>query len=279
MGEFIRSKVDPHESLRNILGDNAPKKWQKLGDLALFPASSALPDDKSTLQEIADVLQVKRLGIQGEIDSGLMRQSTVELKLGKDGWVEHKENGIIYGFDATRVMFSSGNVSERIRIAKIDMSGEIVVDAYSGIGYYTLPMLVHSNAKHVYSCEINPDSIAYLRWNLGKNAVEERCTILEGDNAITMSELKGIADRVHLGLIPSSELSWKNAVKCLKEEGGIIHVHMNHNSKEIQLKKWVSNLERTFAEISKKRCIASNITKVKWYAPHIRHVVVDIWVK
>lgn len=276
MGESRRTKSDPHESLRLILGENAPKKWEKLGDLVLFPRGSVLPNGESLLKKIAEVLRVKRLGIQGEIDSGMMRKSTAELILGKDGWVEHRENGIIFGFDATKVMFSSGNVSERMRISGIDMEGEIVVDAYSGIGYYTLPILVHSKAKHVYSCEINPDSITALKWNLEKNQVADRCTIMEGDNAARMKELKGLADRVHLGLIPSSELSWKNSINCLKESGGVIHVHMNHNSKKIELDKWVEELAENFREISGKQCTVDKVTKVKWYAPHIRHVVVDI---
>lgn len=31
------------------------------------------------------------------------------------GWVLVRENGLVYGFDLTRVMFSSGNVSEKAR--------------------------------------------------------------------------------------------------------------------------------------------------------------------
>jgi len=278
MGEPRRSRSNPHESLRKILGDTAPKRWEKLGNLVLFPHRSTLSSDEKILKEVADVLRVNRIGIQGEIDPGLMRKSTVELILGKEGWVEHIENGITFGFDVTKVMFSSGNVSERIRIAKIDMRGEIVVDAYSGIGYYTLPMLVHSNAKFVHACEINPESIDSLRWNLNENGVQDRCTIHEGDNSETMKKLEGIADRVHLGLIPSSELSWQNAVNCLKDGCGIIHVHMNHNLKEHNLEKWVEIILDKFSKISGKKCIAINVTKVKWYAPHIRHVVVDLQV-
>ena len=63
-----------------------------------------------------------------------------------------------YGFDVTRVMFSSGNVSERGRIGEMDLSGEVVVDAFAGIGYYTLPMLVRGRARHVHACEMNRQS-------------------------------------------------------------------------------------------------------------------------
>ena len=54
-------------------------------------------------------------------------------------------------------MFSSGNVSEKARIARLDASGEVVLDLFAGVGYWTLPLLVHAGALHVHACEWNPD--------------------------------------------------------------------------------------------------------------------------
>lgn len=62
--------------------------------------------------------------------------------MGDDGWVTHQENGIVYSFDATKCMFSSGNLSEKRRMAHLDCRDEIVVDLFAGIGYFTLPFLV-----------------------------------------------------------------------------------------------------------------------------------------
>lgn len=75
----------------------------------------------------------------------------MKLLLGADGWVVHKENGISFTLDVTQCMFSSGNVTERMRMAKIPCEGEDIVDLYAGIGYYTLPLLVHAKASHVPS--------------------------------------------------------------------------------------------------------------------------------
>jgi tRNA wybutosine-synthesizing protein 3 len=158
------------------------------------------------------------------------------------------------------------------------MAGEIVVDAFSGIGYYTLPMLVRSNAKHVYACELNPNSINALTKGAELNVVSDRLTIIEGDNQITLQRLTGIADRVHLGILPSSENTWPSALDCLKKSGGIIHIHMNVREKEIdsfveycleQIKHYAA--QRDFNTIQLK-----HVEKVKWYAPHIRHIVIDV---
>lgn len=53
---------------------------------------------------------------------------------------------------------------------------------FPGIGYFTLPYLIHAKADHVFACEWNPDAVSALRNNLKVNGVFEKCTVLEGDN-------------------------------------------------------------------------------------------------
>ncbi|MCS5525964.1 MAG: hypothetical protein NZ737_02650, partial [Candidatus Poseidoniaceae archaeon] len=127
---------------------------------------------------------------------------------------------------------------------------------------------------HVHACEINPDSITALQKGLARNGVSQRCTIHHGDNRDTLQNLCGIADRVVLGLIPSSQASWASAIKCLKPTGGIIHVHMNVEENEIE--EWIEKTLDWFSTVSGKTATASCFEKVKWYCPHIRHVVLDI---
>lgn len=72
------------------------------------------------------------------------RDSQVKLLLGADSWVTHCENGIIYSLDVCKCMFSSGNVTEKARMGRLQCHGETIVDLFAGIGYYTLPLLVHA---------------------------------------------------------------------------------------------------------------------------------------
>ena len=162
------------------------------------------------------------------------------------------------------------------------MDGEIVIDDFAGIGYYTLPMLVRSNAKHVYACEMNPNSIIALRRGAELNKVLDRLTIVEGDNQETLQSLTGIADRLHLGILPSSQSTWKLAINCLKSTGGMIHIHMNVKESEIE-----DFSDQCIAELNKyavNQCGFENVSlqhveKVKWYAPHIRHIVLDVAIR
>lgn len=79
------------------------------------------------------------------------RDSQAQLVLGASSWVQHRENGIMYALDACLCMFSSGNVTERARMGQLRCTGETVVDLFAGIGYYTLPVLVHAGVVPLIS--------------------------------------------------------------------------------------------------------------------------------
>ena len=188
-----------------------PSKWERLGDLVLFPQEwrqaeawvkvRQHPHITALWEAMAEALKVTALGVQAPIADDTYRSSQVEMLLGSSE-VEFTDHGLTYAFDAAKVMFSSGNVTERRRIGAMNMQGEVVVDAYAGVGYYTFPMLVHAGAAHVHACEINPASIAGLRAGQPPNACMNRLTVHDGDNQVALHGLKGVADRCHLGLLP-----------------------------------------------------------------------------
>lgn len=262
---------NPHDSLQKIL-PNPPRKWEKLGDMVVFPQGTDTSD--WPLGDVAEALNCNRVAIQHEIDPGVTRKSQLELVYGEDGWVVHRENFVDYEFDATQVMFSSGNVTERRRMGEIQADGEIIVDAFCGVGYYTLQFLVRGKAKHVHACEINPESIVALKKGLARNSVSDRCSIYPGDNRQTLKQLQGVADRVILGLIPSSMNAWGLAIRCLKDSGGILHIHMNVHENEID--EWAEKTAEWFATASGKSTKIIHIETVKQYCPHIMHVVLDL---
>jgi len=163
-------------------------------------------------RSLADCFGLKRVARKATIDSGPKRESRVRLLYPQQGqpdatgpeaagWVAIVENRIRFGFDITRVMFCSGNVTERMRMGRQRAEGEVVVDLYCGIGYYSIPLLVHGCAAHVHACEWNANSLQALRENLNHAGMLERCMIYEGDNQITSRSLVDVADRVLLGTV------------------------------------------------------------------------------
>ncbi|NWW72511.1 TYW2 protein, partial [Climacteris rufus] len=227
------------EELRRLLGGNwseelerdVPHAWQRHGDLVLLSEDSF----KAALWErlglvlwetVASALGARRVARRGRVMPDGMRTPSVTLLLGQDGWVEHVDNRIRYAFDVTKCMFSPGNITEKLRVASLPCSGEVLVDLYAGIGYFTLPFLVHAGAAFVHACEWNTHAVEALHRTLVLNGVQDRCLIHPGD--CRQLELRDVADRVNLGLLPSSEEGWPVACRVLKKDmGGVLHIHHN----------------------------------------------------
>ncbi|XP_027919377.1 tRNA wybutosine-synthesizing protein 2/3/4 [Vigna unguiculata] len=281
MTEAVTSLIE-HKGLPVWLLEELPTRWDRLGDIIILPINSF----KDSLWDsiagelwpiVAKSLKAHRLARQGPVAATGTRDSTLQILVGDGGWVNHRENGVLYSFDATKCMFSWGNLSEKIRMASLDCREEVVVDLFAGIGYFVLPFLVRATAKFVYACEWNPHAVEALRHNLQANSVADRCIILEGDNRITAP--RSVADRVCLGLIPSSELSWVTAVRALRREGGVLHVH--GNTKDSEESQWIDHVAKSINDIARSEGYCweisiEHVERVKWYAPHIRHVVVDV---
>uniref|UniRef100_A0A8C3RN36 tRNA wybutosine-synthesizing protein 2 homolog n=1 Tax=Chelydra serpentina TaxID=8475 RepID=A0A8C3RN36_CHESE len=216
------------------LEDDLPRSWQRHGDLVLLSEDSfraALWKElgPELWETVASALGARRIAKRGRISPDGVRSPTVTLLLGQDGWVEHVDNGIRYTFDVTRCMFSPGNITEKLRVASLPCAGEVLVDLYAGIGYFTVPYLVHAGAAFVHACDWNPHAVEALRKNLELNGVQDRCQIHQGDNR--QLELQDVANRVNLGLLPSSEEAWPIACQLLRKgTGGILHIHQNVES-------------------------------------------------
>ena len=287
--------LTPHARLEKALiewGEGAfsgkiPTKWEKFADVVILPRDAFVEErlnlDDSFWKSVAGALDVERVARMGEIQ-GEFRKSGVELLLGDDDWVVRREHGIDFGYNFTQCMWSAGNVTERGRIANSNHEGEQILDLYAGIGYYTLPFLSEGakgpsgergngrGAAHVVACEWNPVAVKALRWSLSANGLTDVCTIIEGDNRD--QEFQSEFDRVNLGLLPSSEGGYSLALQALKPEGGMLHIHGLASSGNEE--KWGANLAQTLEEMGSFSCSVEHIERVKWYAPHQRHIVVDI---
>lgn len=281
MKEFVSSLLESRGMPPRLL-KQLPARWETLGDIIILPKTCFKdplwdPVSKELWPIVAKSLGAQRLARQGKITPNGTRDSSLELLLGNNGWVTHYENGICYSLDATKCMFSSGNRSEKLRMGLLNCRDEVVVDLFAGIGYFVLPFLVKANAKLVYACEWNPHALEALRRNVSDNHVEDRCIVLEGDNRLTAP--KGVADRVCLGLLPSSECSWATAVTALRVGGGILHIHGNVTDSDET--SWLDHVVDSISNIAKTHGLSwkvsvEHVERVKWYGPHIRHLVVDV---
>ncbi len=215
----------------------------------------------------ARVLGAKAVAIYEGI-SGEYRENSVITIWGKDTETVHVENGIKYTIDVSKLMFSSGNVDERIRISKLNMSDETVMDMFSGIGYFTLPA-AKAGAKKIYACEKNPVAFYYLLKNRELNNMSNIAPLF-GDNRIVCP--LGVADRILMGYFDTFDFFYY-ALQYLNNEGGIIHYHdLVRGKDESELVRKL----RAEADNSGFKIASYKKRVVKSYAPHVWHVVLDL---
>lgn len=274
----------PLEKIKKSLKNNIsleltnflPEKWEKIGDVLIVKLDEKL---KSYGEEIgktyAEVLHCKTvLNDVGGI-SGIYREPNVEILYGSENTeVVHKENGVRYKLDVAKIMFSSGNMDERLRMANISNKNETVVDLFAGIGYFTLPMAVHSKPRKIFSCEINPVAYKYLCKNIVLNHVTSIVNPLFGDNRSIAP--KNVAERVVMGYFEDTEKFLPTAFDCLKNCTGIIHFH-NVCSDELFPETPLKIVEKT-ADKYKRNVEFLTYRVIKSYAPGVSHIVLDIQV-
>ncbi len=263
------SKQIPKNLIRKI-----PDKWEKTGEVLTIKLPTDLKNYEKKIGEVyAMILNCKTvLNDIGGI-SGVYREPNVARIYGSTNTETiHKENGIKYKLDPQRIMFSSGNMDERLRMANISNTGETVVDLFAGIGYFTIPMAVYSKPKKIFACEINPVSYDYLCANIILNNVTSVVEPLKGDNRKISP--KNVADRVLLGYFGNTRDFIPTALDCLKNHTGIIHYHDKFLEDVVPddplkiVKKIAEKYDRSAQLLKYKH--------VKTYAPGISHFVLDI---
>ena len=251
-----------------------PNNWEKIGEVLIIVLSPKLKSYKELIsQKYAEVLKCKTVlndigGIYGEF-----RQPDVELLYGSDNTITiHKENGIKYRLDPQKIMFSSGNMNERIRMAKISNGSETIVDLFAGVGYFSLPIAVYSKPKRIIACEKNKISYKFLCENIFLNGVTDIIEPIEGDNRLIAP--KNCANRIVMGYIGNTINFFSTALKCLNEGVGIVHFHDKY-PEEIVPNKPLKNLQSIANEFNRIIKLIS-YNKVKTYAPKIGHYVFDL---
>lgn len=240
-------------------------KWKKIGNILILDNKFIVQSDKQ-LKELSDKHKVKTVMKVDHIH-GTKREPVIKLLYGEDTETINKENGCLFKLDLKKVMWSKGNNNERIRIAKLVEDNETVIDMFAGIGYFSIPIGVHSNAKQVYSIEISPNSFHYLKENIKLNKINNIIPLL-GDCMDITPEYS--ADRIIMGYVKTTHHYLKTAIDSLNK-GGVIHYHETVPEKLMDTRP-INRIK----EVAGDRSVEFlKLNKVKKYSPGVFHVVCD----
>lgn len=240
-------------------------KWKKIGDILILDNKFTVQSD-TQLKELSDKHNVKTIMKVDHI-YGTKREPVIKLLYGNDTETINKENGCLFKLDLKKVMWSKGNNNERIRIAKLVEDNETVIDMFAGIGYFSIPIGVHSNAKQIYSIEINPNSFHYLKENIKLNKISN-ITPLLGDCINITPDYK--ADRIIMGYVKTTHHYLKVAIDSLNK-GGVIHYHETVPEKLMDIRP----INRIKELAGDRQVEFLKLNKVKKYSPGVFYVVCD----
>jgi len=257
-----------------------PRGFQTIGDVAIIKLNPLLLEKKNLIAEkyLELLPSIKSVYLNsGRVKGQFRTPEKIEYLVGiENSVVKHKEHGVFYKFDFTKIMFSMGNLSERRFLATLVKEGEIIVDMFAGIGYFSLPIAKHSKPKKIFSIELNPESFKYLTENIKLNHCDDIITPINGDSKIEVIKLSNSgfkADRVIMGVFPAPKDFIKEALTLAKVEGTIYH-YEGIADKEKYLDLF--NEFKEFVEKSDFKCDLLAKRFVKSYGPGLYHTVFDI---
>ena len=272
-----RDRTPPQERILADLSDlpkdvldELPMRWEYVGTIAIIRLEDSAEPYKKRIGEVyADELGMSTICVDRKGVSGEFRRPSMEIIYGTETESVRLENGILYDFDVTKVMFASGNVDERERMKMLDCTGETVVDMFAGIGYFTLPIAKYANPSKVIACEKNPDSYEFLVKNIRLNEVEDKVVPVLGDNR-DLDCGKAFADRILMGYVQRTSEFIPKALEMIKP-GGIIHYHDTFyiNEYEKKIKEIIDGYVPGGYSVE-------GIREVKSFAPSVSHYVADI---
>lgn len=211
------------------VGNVVFSSYDVVGDIAIIRVPQGLePESRIIAHAVMQVhSNVRTVLMQTGGVSGGFRVRRLEWVAGeKKTLTTHREFGCFFEVDLAHCYFSPRLSFERKRVASAVQPHEVVVNMFAGVGCFSIVMARYSGVAKVFSIDLNPSAVEFMRKNVRLNRVEGRVFPLYGDSAMLVSErLSHVADRV---LMPLPEKAYEYldyALLALKPAGGWIHYY------------------------------------------------------
>ncbi|OLL27088.1 tRNA wybutosine-synthesizing protein 2 [Neolecta irregularis DAH-3] len=281
-----------------ILLEDLPKRWTPYPPMVLLSSNSFTSstwvnyldnlkkDDRDEFfKEVASFYGVSHLALNLSIpnDDLLRRPEKLKPLFGDFGprldysvepttndfeegfWVTTTQNKIHQTWAPRYTMFSRGNISEKARVLNFpQIKDEIVVDLYSGIGYFAFSYSF-AGAKQVVCWELNPWSPASVEamcrgvlknnWTVRVVRADEDVVLeaetaklvifMENNNQAEQRLGKVKACHINLGLLPDCRKMWEASARMITSaKAAWLHVHETVHEKKIDV--WREEVQAFF---------------------------------
>jgi tRNA (guanine37-N1)-methyltransferase len=230
---------------------NVYNSYDVVGDIAIFrlPYASC-----KNAQEIAEAIMsvrrsVKTVLAQVSPVAGEFRLRRLSHVAGENRTITvHRESGCLFFVDLEKCYFSPRLSHERSRIAKLIEPNETVVNMFAGVGCFSIIIAKQTNTAKVFSIDVNPAAIQFMRENIRLNRVYSKVIPLLGDSkTIVERRLQHMADRVLLPLPEKAFEYLPSALSTLKTSGGWMHYYDFEHTEKTE-----NSVEKTTLKVTEK---------------------------
>ncbi len=261
-----------------------PRGWKRIGDVVLLrrPRSMRWREDEPRRIGAVYGSALRARTVVEDLASihGPWRLPAVRWLWGEGTKTVHREDGVLFALDVSKVMFSSGNLAERMRMARLPQPGETVVDLFAGIGYFSIPMAMHGRATRIEACEVNPSAFDYLRENVRLNRVD--CVEPRLGDCRDVAPT-GVADRIVMGHFGAGD--YLDVALRAARPNATIHVHGLERLSRTSARSVAGEAHNLVTRLDREagrqgfRVVSVHRRVIKSYGPGVRHFVVDAVVR
>ena len=191
----------------DVMNNKTFRAFDVLGNIAIvkFPDRiSAKEKKKFALEILKKNKSIKTILEKTRKFKGRLRKQETKYVAGeKTKEALYKENGCVFRFNIDKAYFSSRLANERKEIAGEIKRGDIILVMFAGVAPFPIVIAKNSQAKKVYSNEINREANKYAELNIRLNNVKDRVFLLPGDIKRIAGKLK---EKIDVIVMPRPQL-------------------------------------------------------------------------
>jgi len=231
-------------------------------------------------EEIGKAKKVRSVAVVRGKTEGHERVRPIEVIWGDTNTTTiHREWGCLLKVDPSRVFFTPRLSYERMRVAKLVRDGETVLNAFAGVGAFSILISKLHPSTKILSVDSNPCAFEFMLENRRLNKCWGVVPVLSD----AFDVMKSFSDRFDRVLLPLPELSLKAlpyAVRCVKN-GGVIHFYGTACRKKglPQASDLWNDIKEAVEGEARVDLKILNFRKVRAVNRGIYHVVYDLVVK
>lgn len=176
---------------------------------------------------IASNKNIKTVLFQSSSIKGNYRLRKLDYILGEKKTITlHKENSCFFSVDLEKCYFSPRLSYERNRILNQVQPNEVIINMFAGVGTFSILIAKRFKSIKIYSIDINPTAIEFMKKNIQLNRVFNKVFPILGDaKKILEKQFVGVCDRVLMPLPEKAFEYLSSAIHSLKKSGGWIHYY------------------------------------------------------